>query len=62
MALANSYRRGRCQSVSGTWRASSVRRAAMSGGTWVPACGMEISSGAVPWWKMKGGGAVSVMA
>ena len=23
----------------------------MSAGTWVPVCGMEISSGAVPWWK-----------
>ena len=37
-----------CQSVSGTWRASGVKRAASAGGTYVPAWGMDTSSGAVP--------------
>jgi hypothetical protein len=44
--------------VSGTWRASSVKRAASAGGTWVPTCGIEISSGRVPWRNRKGGSAV----
>src|SRR5690606_11163185 len=51
---AKSYRRETCQSVSGTRRALSVMRAAMSSGTWVPSCGRLTSSGASRWcrWKM----------
>ena len=56
MSLAKAYRRSMCQSVSGTRRASSVRRVASAGGMNVPMCGMEISRGWVPAWKTKGGG------
>src|SRR3954464_7400201 len=48
ISRANAYRRDTCQSVSGTRRADSVRRAAMSSGNSVPSCGSETNSGVEP--------------
>ena len=45
---AKSYSSATCQSVSGTRRASGVRRAAMSSGSAVPLCGRLMNRGAVP--------------
>src|ERR1039457_3061235 len=42
-----------CQSVSGSFSAASVMPVAISGGICTPVCGIDTSSGAVPWRNLK---------